>query len=111
MLTPVPGVQRRMLFEGMSAKKRLPSTHTGPSTQVNPVAMRSSIAPAGTIRSMDGSRRSTLSGDESRMPSDGASDGTDPAVTRLTAPVIATPVNSTKNESSQRELLRCIVFS
>src|SRR5208282_942729 len=62
MLTPLPGVQRRMVLEGMSAKKRLLLTQTGPSTQVNPVAMRSSLALAGTIRLLAGSARSTWSG-------------------------------------------------
>ena len=62
MLTPLPGVQVRMLLLGISAKKRRPSAHTGPSIQVKPVTMRSSLASAGMILSTDASRRSILSG-------------------------------------------------
>src|SRR5665213_1988279 len=62
MLTPLPGVQVRMLLLGISAKKSRPPAHTGPSIQVNPVTMRSSFASGGIILSMDASRRSILSG-------------------------------------------------
>ena len=40
MLTPLPGVQVRMLFDGISAKKRRSFTQTGPYTHVKPVAIR-----------------------------------------------------------------------
>ena len=75
MLTPLPGVHRRMLFEGISAKKRLPWSQTGPSTHVNPVAMRSSMAPSGMMLLIEGSRRSTFSGVELRTPSAVGSEG------------------------------------
>ena len=51
-----------MLLLGISAKKSRPSAHTGPSIHLNPETMRSIVAPAGTILSIEASSRSNFSG-------------------------------------------------
>src|SRR6185503_8852596 len=107
IVTSEPGVHLRMLSLGISAKYSEPFSQTGPSVHLKPVAMRSSFAPFGTIWSIAGSRRSSLTGVDSSAADSRPPSWLGTAATRTKLKTDATTAEIASEERFIRDDLSC----